>query len=116
MTTTQKASRGEIWLVNLDPTVGHEQQGTRPCLVVSADPLNHGPAQPCIALPITTTDRGIPSHVRIDPPAGGLRQTGIALCEAVGSLSTQRLHQRWGAVRPETLKEVERVLRFLLDL
>ncbi|NLJ36638.1 MAG: type II toxin-antitoxin system PemK/MazF family toxin, partial [candidate division WS1 bacterium] len=42
--STPKPSRGDIWMLDLDPTRGHEQAGKRPGLIVSADPLNHGPA------------------------------------------------------------------------
>ena len=42
--TPPKPSRGEIWFLNLDPAQGHEQSGSRPALVVSVDPFNHGPA------------------------------------------------------------------------
>lgn len=45
--------RGEIWRVTLDPTAGHEQQGTRPVLIVSPRPFNELTRTP-IVLPITT--------------------------------------------------------------
>ena len=45
--------RGDIWLVSLDPTAGHEQQGTRPVLIVSPAPFNHLTGTP-VVLPITT--------------------------------------------------------------
>ena len=45
--------RGEIWRVSLDPTAGHEQQGTRPVLIVSPGPFNELTRTP-IVLPITT--------------------------------------------------------------
>ena len=45
--------RGDIWLVSLDPTAGHEQQGTRPVLIVSATAFNELTGTP-VVLPITT--------------------------------------------------------------
>ena len=45
--------RGDIWLVSLDPTAGHEQQGTRPVLIVSPAPFNRVTGTP-VVLPITT--------------------------------------------------------------
>ena len=54
--------RGEIWLVDLDPTMGHEQAGTRPALVVSTDYLNSSSADLVILVPLTTVKRGIPLH------------------------------------------------------
>ena len=45
--------RGDVWLVDLDPTAGHEQRGTRPVLVVSPAPFNELTGTP-VVLPITT--------------------------------------------------------------
>lgn len=110
------ASRGEVWLVNLNPTRGREQRGIRPALIVSADGFNHGRANLVIAIPLTTTRRGIPLHVQIDPPDGGVRETSYAMCEAVRSISTDRLERHWGTVPPTTLVQVEDRLRVVMDL
>jgi mRNA interferase MazF len=48
------------WLVSLDPVRGHEQAGSRPCLVISEDLYNHGPSGKHIVLPIASRYRGIP--------------------------------------------------------
>jgi len=45
--------RGDIWLVSLDPTAGHEQQGTRPVVIVSPAAFNELTGTP-VVLPITT--------------------------------------------------------------
>lgn len=112
----QKPSRGEIWLVNLNPTLGREQQGIRPCLVVSADPLNHGPAELVIVLPITSRDKQIPAHVMVRPPEGGLKHRSFVKCEDIRSVSTIRLVEPWGRVAKETMEAVGYRLRMLLDL
>lgn len=117
MTTTETPSRGDVWLVDLNPIKGHEQAGRRPCLVLSDDRLNHGPADLAIVLPMTTTDREIPSHVRADPPEGGLRTTSFIMCEQVRAVSqSQRFVERWGEVAPTTLRQIERVVSYLLGL
>src|SRR5437763_2634603 len=110
------ASRGEVWTVNLDPTRGHEQAGTRPALVVSSDQFNHGPAGLVVVVPMTTTERGIPLHVRIDPPEGGVRRTSFAKCEDVRSVSSRRLGKRWGIIQSSTMSIVADRLRILLEL
>jgi len=110
------AARGEIWFADLNPTRGREQRGARPVLVVSADPLNAGPAQLVIVVPLTTTDRNIPVHVRIEPPNGGVRDVSYAMCEAVRSISKDRLDRRWGTVDAETMRRVDDRLRIVLDL
>ena len=110
------ASRGEVWLVDLNPTRGHEQAGRRPALVVSSDVFNHGPAGLVVLIPLTTRDRRIPLHIRVDPPEGGVRKPSFVKCEDVRSVSTIRLVQRWGEVSPQTLAGVADRLRILLEL
>jgi mRNA interferase MazF len=109
-------ARGEVWLADLNPTRGREQAGRRPVLVVSEDLFNQGPADLVIVLPITSTLRPIPSHLRISPPEGGLRVQSAVLCEAIRSISGDRLVSRWGRVSPGTMERVEDVLRILLRL
>ena len=109
-------ARGEVWLVDLDPTLGRREAGRRPGLIVSADPFNAGPAELVVVIPMTTKDRRIPLHVRVDPPEGGVRQPSFARCEDIRSISRRRLLKRWGIVSPATLAAVELRLRTLLEL
>lgn len=111
-----KPHRGEIWLADLEPVRGHEQGGRRPVLVVSVDLFNQGPAGLCIVLPITSRDRGIPSHVPMHPPEGGLTTRSVIQCEAIRSISSDRLVKRWGVVSPARMGQVEDWLRPLLGL
>jgi len=109
-------SRGEVWLVSLDPTKGHEQAGRRPGLVVSVDLFNHGPAGLVVMLPISTVAKGIPFHVEVNPPEAGLKQKSFVKCEDVRSVSKERLLRRYGAVAARTMDAVEDRLRILLNL
>jgi mRNA interferase MazF len=109
-------SRGEIWQVELDPVRGHEQGGRRPCLAVSADIFNHGPAAMVIVLPITRRDRRIPSQVSVLPPEGGLADRSFIKCEDVRAVSKERIRQRLGMLSLGTLALVEDRLRILLVL
>lgn len=109
-------ARGEIWLADLNPTRGHEQAGRRPVLVLSEDLFNRGPAGLVIAAPMTTRLRPIPSHVRVAPPEGGLKSPTAILCEAIRSISTDRLVAKWGAIHARTMAQVEDCLRILLRL
>lgn len=109
-------SRGEIWLVDLNPVCGHEQAGRRPALVVSVDGFNHGPAGLVIVIPITTKDKGIPLHVGVFPPEGGLNEQSFIKCEDVRSVAKERLVRCLGRVEEGTLAEVEDRLRILLGL
>ena len=108
--------RGEIWLADLRPTRGRKQSGRRPVLVVSVNSFNAGPADLIIVLPLTSTQRDIPLHVKIDKGDGGVRNDSVILCEAIRSISKDRLVTRWGTLSREALAEVEDRLRILLDL
>ena len=109
-------TRGEVWLVDLNPTRGHEQAGKRPGLIMSVDLFNSGPAGLVVIAPITTKEKGISFHVEIQPPEGGLRRKSFIKCEDIRSVAKERLFQRLGVVSPATLSEVEDRLRILLDL
>lgn len=108
--------RGEIWMADLNPSRGHEQAGPRPVLVISENLFNRGPADLVIVVPLTSTFRGVPSHVSVNPPEGGLKNTSYILCEAVRSIAKERLQQRWGKVSSVTLQVVEDRLRMLMGL
>ncbi len=109
-------ARGEIWTVDLSPTRGREHRGTRPALVLSANTFNAGPAELAVVLPLTTKAKGIPFHVEIRPPEGGVSDTSYIECEDIRSISKERLRDRWGTVSSETLSQTEDRLRILLDL
>ena len=109
--------RGEVWFVQFDPTVEHEQAGVRPALILSIDSFNLGPSQLVAVLPITSTQRAyIPSRVEVHPPEGGLRTKSYIICEQVRVISTQRVRQRSGVVEQRTIEHVEQIVRDLLGL
>jgi mRNA interferase MazF len=109
--------RGEIWSAALDPTRGHEQAGSRPVLILSNDVYNGGPGGLVIVAPLTRTDRGIPLHIPVDPPEGGLSARSYVLCDHARAISKERLGDAaWGRISGQTLAEVEDRLRVLLDL
>jgi mRNA interferase MazF len=113
---TPKPKRGEIWTVDLDPTRGHEQAGRRPALVLSANLFNQGPAGLAVVLPVTSIAKGIPFHVPVDPPEGGLAVRSYVKCEDIRSVASERLSKRWGTVNADTLAEIEDRIRILLEL
>ncbi len=109
-------SRGEIWMVNLDPVRGHEQAGSRPALIISDDPLNRSQADLVIVIPLTTTNRRIPTHVQVVPPEGGLSRSSVILTEQIRAISKDRLGRRVGSLSPTTMRAVETRLRLVLRL
>lgn len=111
-----QAARGDVWLVDFDPTRGHEQAGKRPALVLSADALNESLAGLVIVLPVTSKAKGIRSHVRVDPPEGGFKVASYIKCEDIRSIATERMILRWGRVSAQTMRAVEETVRILLEL
>jgi mRNA interferase MazF len=89
---------GEIWLAQLDPTVGSEIQKTRPCVVISPDDMN-AHLRTVIVAPMTTGSR--PARFRISLTFQG--KQGLILLDQVRTLDRARLVQRLGALRPVTL-------------
>jgi len=109
--------RSEIWLVNLNPPgKGKEIHGQRPALVVSADEINNCPADLVIVIPITTTPRDIPSHLKIEPPEGGLKKTSFFKCDQIRTISKGRLIKRVGVLSESTMAQIEDVLKMILSL
>jgi len=108
--------RGEVWLVDFGEPVGREQSGRRPAVVVSADALNESPAGVILVVPCTSTRRGLPSHIEIEPGGSGLDVVSYAKCEDLKSISEQRLITRVGQVGADVIFGIGRVLRFLLEL
>jgi len=110
------ARRGDIWLVDFGNPVGRERAGVRPAVVLSADRHNEGRSGVLMVVPLTTTRRGLPSHIEIEPGVSGLESISFAKCEDLKSISVERLVRREGAAESEVLFEIGRVLRFLLEL
>src|SRR3989304_4582439 len=99
------ALRGEVWDINLDSVIGHEQAGARPALVLSVDLFNEGPAELVVVAPITRTARKVRWHVSVSPPEGGLVADSYIQCESLRSVSKRRLKRRRGRVSEDTLEQ-----------
>ena len=90
--------RGEIWLVNLDPTIGSEIQKTRPCVVVSPSEM-HDHLRTVIVAPMTTKSRAAPFRVSVTH--GGKK--GLILLDQMRAVDKARLARKLGAVSARTL-------------
>ena len=97
---------GEIWLAQLDPTIGSEIQKTRPCAVVSPDEMN-AHLRTVIVAPMTTGSR--PASFRIPLTFQGNR--GLIVLDQIRTLDRVRLIRRLGALRPQTLALTHRTLQ-----
>lgn len=110
--------RGDIWLVALDPTIGHEQAKTRPCLIISVDSYNSSMAQMITVLPLTSKKHDLPWHIPVSIKETGLRTVSYIICDQVRTISKKRLvgEKPFGRVLPIIMQAVEERLRILLKL
>ena len=97
--------RFEVYLINLDPTVGSEIQKTRPCLVVSPDEMNRYISTVIIA-PMTTKGRDYPSRVNCRFQG----KDGQIVLDQLRTVDKARLVKRLGKIPAETQKKVLNVL------
>jgi len=112
-----RPSRGDVWRVDLEPVRGHEQGRVRPCVVVSDDTYNLGAGGSVVAIvPLTTRDRGIPIHVVIEPPDGGLTERSVAKCDQIRAVSIERFSRRHGRLSEQAIHDIEDRLRVFLRL
>lgn len=104
-------SRGEVYLVELDPTRGSEVRKTRPCLVVSPDELNHH-LQTAIVAPMTTGGHAYP--FRPSCRFGG--KDGRVALDQLRTVDRVRLRKRLGTLTPATLAAVFATLAEMFEL
>jgi len=110
--------RGEVWLVNLDPTIGAEIQKTRPCVIVNQDALAKLPLK--IIIPLTSWDEryaNAPWHVKLNPTRqNGLKNESSADTFQVRSISEKRLVKKSGLLDPLVMEKINQALAISLAL
>ena len=97
-------SQYEVYLVNLDPTVGHEIQKTRPCVVVSPDEMNRH-VRTVIIAPMTTKSRDYPTRV----PVTFQRRAGWIVLDQIRTVDKRRLAKRLGRMNKATVERIKNV-------
>jgi mRNA interferase MazF len=109
--------RGEIWLVNLDPTVGAEIQKTRPAIVISSDYIGKLPLK--LMVPITDWKDSFALdlwHIRLDPSnENGLTKPSAADALQSRSLDTRRFIRKIGILSASDLQEITRAIAAIID-
>ena len=112
-----RPTRGEIYLVNVDPTIGAEIQKTRPALIVQNDIANrHSPITIIAAITSQFEEPLYPTEVLIRSPEGGLTVDSVVLLNHVRSVDKRRLVRRLGALTPITMEQVTRALQISLGM
>jgi len=99
-------NRFDVFLVNLDPTVGHEIKKMRPCLVISPDEMNHH-IRTVIVAPMTTKGRAYPSRVQCKFKD----KSGQVVLDQLRTVDSVRLVKRLGTINKKTGSAVLAVLQ-----
>lgn len=100
-------NQGEVWWAEPTPTLGREQDGRRPVVIVSGIEYHDSVTMLALTVPVTTHDRNWPNHIAL---AGehGLAYPSWAMTEQIRVLARQRLRTRAGIILPECLDEIRR--------
>jgi len=112
--------RGDVYIADLAPRSGSEQQGRRPVIIVSHDGFNQAQGwRSIIVVPISTSTtqakRGV-TAIEIPQGEGGLRQTRVALCHQVTTLDRAKLTKRLGSLSGPHLNQIEAGLKAAMDM
>lgn len=101
-------NRFDVYLINLDPTVGSEIQKPRPCLIVSPDEMNRH-IRTIIVAPMTTAGKDYPTKVSCKFK----KKKGQIVLDQIRTIDKTRLVKKLGSINPETQLEVISVLQRL---
>jgi mRNA interferase MazF len=102
-------SQYEVYLIDLDPTKGHEMQKTRPCLAISPDEMNRNIGTVIVA-PMTTKSHPYPSRVEVT--FGG--KTGWVVLDQIRTVDKSRLMKKLGKISDEEIKKVKSTIKEML--
>jgi mRNA interferase MazF len=109
--------RGTVVLVEVDPTVGHEQRGVRPCIAVSDPTVNTEQRFPLIAVvPVTATLGTGALYPVLTPGASGLVKESSALIDHLRAIDKRRIRRIFGQVSGTELTAIDQGLELFLGL
>jgi mRNA interferase MazF len=99
----------EVFLISLDPTIGHEIKKTRPCVVVSPDEMNSN-IQTVIIAPMTTKSHDYPTRVKIKFQ----NKTGWVVLDQSRTVDKRRFVKRLGRITKSQIDRVKGVTKEML--
>lgn len=104
-------------LVELDPVVGHEQRGIRPCIAVSDPAVNSDQRFPLIAVVPVTGIAGVGAlYPRLSVGTSGLTKASCALVDHLRSIDKRRIRRTFGQVSASELADIDQGLELYLGL
>ena len=109
--------RGEIWIVNLDPTVGHEIKKSRPAVIIQND-MGNKYSSVTIVAPMTSqhTEKVYPVEVLLTKENSGISITSKALLNQIRAVDKRRLVKKVTKVDEETLQKIDEAIKISLGL
>src|SRR3972149_506440 len=99
----------DVYLINLDPTIGHEIKKKRPCLIISPDEINDN-LQTVIVAPMTTKSHDYPSRIKVDFQ----KKTGWIVLDQMRTIDKSRLTRKLGEVDKKTVQKIKSVIKEML--
>ena len=107
--------RGDIWLVNFNPTQGSEQRGIRPALIIQNDVGNEVSPVTIVAA-ISSVTKTYPINVEIKPSESGLEKDSVVKLNQLRTIDKKRLIKRLGRLDSSKMKAVNSALMLSLGL
>ncbi len=109
--------RGEIYLVNFDPTIGAEIKKTRPALILQNDIGNqYSPLTIVAAITSAIDNKQYPTEVLIKSSESGIKIDSLILLNQIRTIDKRRLIKKIGKVEEEILRKVNQALQISLGL
>ena len=104
--------RGDLFWVNLDPTVGSEIRKQRPCVVVGASPINKA-RRTIVVVPLSSVAK---PHPPLTIPVKAIGRLAVAVCDQIRAVDKSRLVSRAGHLSKADMQEIDKGLRQVLML
>ncbi len=99
----------DVFLINLDPTIGHEIKKVRPCLIISPNEMNES-IQTVIIAPMTTKSHQYPTRINVNFEG----KNGWIVLDQIRTVDKKRLIKKLGKIKKEEIKSVKESLHEML--
>ena len=99
----------EVFLINLDPTIGHEIKKTRPCVVISPDEMNRN-IQTIVVAPMTTKSHDYPTRVKVKFQS----KNGWIVLDQIKTVDKRRIVKKLGRITKSETEKVKSVIKEML--
>jgi mRNA interferase MazF len=105
--------KGDIYFANLDGTIGSEQGGGRPVVIIQNNKGNDHAPTVIVAAMTSKHKPSLPTHVVVRE---NVKVTSLVLCEQIRTIDKSRLERKLGSVSEETLKKIDRAMMISLGI